>query len=409
MTSLCSSDLLMNTTGGSGRIQLGMYNSSIWNQNQTITIQFLNTGLDSNGNTVFKIKKFTLYQTEWNKPHDLVFDQYVLNKGSERSNFINCPNYDSTKFDINATLSKLSPKERFTKIITDRIQPLVNLKFKFLTPDEINNGQKGMIRILFDSKNINESQVGKSALYVKETEPTMKLGTDNCGTWVHEMLHALGAIHEHQNPRDNPIEFIPEQVYAAYMNNPRDVVKRNILDKYSVDQINGTEYDPNSIMIYALPGYTMKSGIEIKKNYVLSISDIAFLMATYPRYDLKSGISWKDKYLSLMKTAEKIYNNYYVNFVTDNNPSMIDVNSITNNNIISPINNSGDSNNSVNSNNNSVNSNNNSVNNNNNSVNSNNYSKKNSKDSDDNTKVMMVVGLIAVIVIIITIVYNKNK
>ena len=53
----------------------------------------------------------------------------------------------------------------------------------------------------------------------------------------------------------------------------------------SVDQIRGTDFDLDSIMLYAFPGSWTRSGIGTKENDVLSAMDKAFIASrkAYPR------------------------------------------------------------------------------------------------------------------------------
>ena len=41
---------------------------------------------------------------------------------------------------------------------------------------------------------------------------------------------------------------------------PEEQVRHNVLEKYKQDQINGTAFDSESIMLYAFPGTWTKSG-----------------------------------------------------------------------------------------------------------------------------------------------------
>ncbi|MHC4781267.1 MAG: zinc metalloprotease, partial [Planctomycetota bacterium] len=135
-------------------------------------------------------------------------------------------------------------QQKFVKrIVNDNIRPLVNLVFDWNAPVEGSD-----MRISFALDGQAWSMVGTDALMVPPTEPTMNLGwlDDNRdyanfivkGTGqvvVHEFCHALGMIHEHQNPSDNPIVWNKEQVYAdlAATNGwSTEQVDHNIFKKY---------------------------------------------------------------------------------------------------------------------------------------------------------------------------------
>ena len=72
-------------------------------------------------------------------------------------------------------------------------------------------------------------------------------------TAVHEIGHSLGYPHEHQNPNAG-IVWNEEAVYAALAKPPnewsRSVTYYNIIRKISADEVQGSSWDPDSIMHY---------------------------------------------------------------------------------------------------------------------------------------------------------------
>jgi hypothetical protein len=62
-------------------------------------------------------------------------------------------------------------------------------------------------------------------------------------------------------------------------------VRHNVLRKYSVDQVNGTVFDPDSIMLYFFPASWTLNGIATKANDVLSDLDKQFIAGAkmYPK------------------------------------------------------------------------------------------------------------------------------
>jgi hypothetical protein len=72
-------------------------------------------------------------------------------------------------------------------------------------------------------------------------------------TAVHEVGHTLGFPHEHQNPYAG-IVWDEEAVYAALAKPPnewsREKTYHNIIRKISPDTVQGSNWDPNSIMHY---------------------------------------------------------------------------------------------------------------------------------------------------------------
>ena len=90
----------------------------------------------------------------------------------------------------------------------------------------------------------------------RASEPTMNLGFLDGGTAAHEFGHAIGLGHEHQNPRGG-IEWNEAVVIRDLGGPPNNwtpaQIRHNVLEKYSRDQIRGTDFDPDSIMLYFFP------------------------------------------------------------------------------------------------------------------------------------------------------------
>jgi Astacin (Peptidase family M12A) len=103
---------------------------------------------------------------------------------------------------------------------------------------------------------------------------------------LHEFGHALGAIHEHQNPAGG-IQWNAKEVYRVFSGPPNNWDKAkidfNIIQKFSIDQLNGTTFDPDSIMLYAFPANLMVGGKATKSNTSLSGQDKQFIGSLYPK------------------------------------------------------------------------------------------------------------------------------
>jgi len=116
----------------------------------------------------------------------------------------------------------------------------------------------------------------------------MNLGFLDGGTTAHEFGHAIGLAHEHQNPAGG-IKFNEPVVIREMKKSPNfwdeATTRNNILDKYRVDQLNGTDFDPDSIMLYFFPASWTTNGIATKANEVLSATDKQFIAGAkmYPR------------------------------------------------------------------------------------------------------------------------------
>jgi len=157
-----------------------------------------------------------------------------------------------------------------------------NLTFDFGTAPDAD------IRIGFDPTDGAWSYIGTDCKHIPAGQPTMNLGFLDGGTAAHEFGHAIGLAHEHQNPAGG-IEWKEEVVIHDLSGPPNnwdeDTIRHNVLEKYRIDQINGTEFDPDSIMLYFFPGSWTVSGVGTKANDVLSAIDKSFIAGEkmYPR------------------------------------------------------------------------------------------------------------------------------
>ena len=159
--------------------------------------------------------------------------------------------------------------------------PHANLTFEF------NNAPDAEIRIAFDSSDGAWSYIGTDCQSIPRNQPTMNLGFLDGGTAAHEFGHTIGLAHEHQNPSGG-IEWNEEVVLRDLSGPPNnwtpDQIRHNVLEKYAVDQIKGTGFDPASIMLYFFPDTWVKSGHGTTENNVLSALDKAFIASklAYP-------------------------------------------------------------------------------------------------------------------------------
>jgi hypothetical protein len=116
----------------------------------------------------------------------------------------------------------------------------------------------------------------------------MNLGFLDGGTAGHEFGHALGMAHEHQSPFGG-MQWNEEVVIRELSGPPNswteEMIRHNVLEKYTVDQIRGTEFDPDSIMLYFFPARWTLNGVGTEENDVLSEMDEAFIGSeqAYPR------------------------------------------------------------------------------------------------------------------------------
>lgn len=156
-----------------------------------------------------------------------------------------------------------------------------NLRFDF------NDAPDAEIRISFNDNDGAWSYLGTDAVNIPRDQPTMNLGFLDGGTAAHEFGHAIGLAHEHQSPLGG-IQWNEEAVIRDLSGPPNNwteaQIRHNVLNKYSVDQIKGTEFDPESIMLYFFPDSWVLNGEGTKANHVLSDLDKAFIASAdaYP-------------------------------------------------------------------------------------------------------------------------------
>ncbi|KYG03797.1 hypothetical protein BE21_49960 [Sorangium cellulosum] len=163
-----------------------------------------------------------------------------------------------------------------------------NLKFDF------DDGPSAQIRIAFMRGEGSWSYIGRDCLSIRRDEPTMNLGwltrstpDEECSRVVlHEFGHALGCIHEHQNP-DAGIPWDTEAVYKYYMGPPnrwkRADVDSNLFQRYARNVTQFSRFDPRSIMLYAIPKAHTLDRKARPGNSTLSETDIDFIQRMYPR------------------------------------------------------------------------------------------------------------------------------
>jgi hypothetical protein len=127
---------------------------------------------------------------------------------------------------------------------------------------EVNNPTEAEIRIGFEQNAGSWSYVGRDAVdfdFAKNPQNrTMNFGWDlttpyGRDTALHEIGHAIGLIHEHQNPQAG-IVWNEEKVRRYFAGPPNNwnpqQIENNILNKIAPETIQGSNWDKDSIMEY---------------------------------------------------------------------------------------------------------------------------------------------------------------
>ena len=173
-----------------------------------------------------------------------------------------------------------------------------NLRFNFLDPNQPMQPKNADIRIFFKEGCGHYSKLGTDCKHIAIGEPTMNLDPIEINETylngnptrfrqivLHEFGHALGCIHEHQQPAMN-IQWDEDAVFNYYRGLPNKwsdaEIRHNVLE-LSQEGIYSTRFDERSIMLYEVPSKLTKNDVGLEGGKDLSASDIKFIKECYPR------------------------------------------------------------------------------------------------------------------------------
>jgi hypothetical protein len=129
----------------------------------------------------------------------------------------------------------------------------IGLKFQ-----EVDDLGEAEVRVGFQQDDGSWSYIGRDVLKQPASERTMNFGWDLTTPWggvttVHEIGHTLGMPHEHQSPFSG-IVWEEEAVYTTFEAPPnewpRDQTFHNVIRKLDPAQVEGSSWDPDSVMEY---------------------------------------------------------------------------------------------------------------------------------------------------------------
>ena len=210
-------------------------------------------------------------------PRDLALPHRALSQGPLRPSRAISPR--NKQWPNGATLTVAfkggsSTQQQMVRQYAPEWTEYANLRFDFVTTPN------AKIRVAFDANDGAWSYVGTDNLEIPIDAVTLNLGWQDKAVILHEFGHMVGFAHEHQNPQGG-ITWNEAAVIADLSGAPNywdeSTIRHNVIEKYSLDQIYGTAFDAQSIMLYAFPASWTIGGSGTHENTDLSATDKSFV------------------------------------------------------------------------------------------------------------------------------------
>ena len=172
----------------------------------------------------------------------------------------------------------------------------IGLEFK-----EVKNAFDAEIRIGFMKGDGSWSYLGRDVLAQGFNRRTMNFGwniSTDTDTALHEIGHTLGFPHEHQNPKAGII-WDEDEVFRRLAQPPNNwdeqTTFNNIIRKIEPDMVQGSSWDPNSIMHYQFEGGMILKPEQYNKGLIpdpgLSPRDVEWIRFFYPELEQKDFVT----------------------------------------------------------------------------------------------------------------------
>jgi hypothetical protein len=159
---------------------------------------------------------------------------------------------------------------------------------------EVSDRSEAEVRIGFQRKSGSNSYIGRAVLGIGINRRTMNFGWDlstprGLSTALHEIGHTLGMPHEHQSPLAG-IVWDEQKVYEYFAGPPnrwdRDKTFHNVIRKLSTFEVQGSTWDPDSIMEYPFLAGLIARPEEYQAGLfppgTISSADAEFVRTWYP-------------------------------------------------------------------------------------------------------------------------------